>query len=360
MTTHQPGHDVRDFCVPPEAPLRDAAACMNRNRKGIAVATDAEGRLLGTVTDGDIRRALLAGRGLDTPVSVLLAEKGGAAPVTAAEGTPSGDLLRLMQERAVHQVPLLDAGGRVVGLATLEDLLPQEVQPLRAVIMAGGYGKRLYPLTERTPKPMLPVGDRPLIQHTIDQLRDAGIHRVSITTHYQSERIAEHFGDGAAFGVSVDYVTEEQPLGTAGSLSLLKDSDEPLLVVNGDILTRIDFRALLSFHREQRADLTVGVRKYDLNVPYGVVECEGAAVRRLAEKPVYGFLINAGIYLVEPSARRFVPSGRRFDMTDMIQALLDRGRPVVSFPILEYWLDVGCPDDYLRAQKDVKGWAPER
>jgi NDP-sugar pyrophosphorylase family protein len=201
---------------------------------------------------------------------------------------------------------------------------------------------------------MLLVGDRPLLELIIEQLSGSGIHKVNITTHYKPEKITEHFGDGSGFGVELNYVNEEQPLGTAGALGLMEESDEPLLVINGDILTRIDFRALFAYHHEHRADLTVAVRQYDLKVPYGVVECDGPMVSGLREKPVINFFVNAGVYLLQPSVRRLIGNGERLDMTDLIQRLLEAGRPVASFPVLEYWLDIGQLPDYEQAQEDVR------
>ena len=224
---------------------------------------------------------------------------------------------------------------------------------LSAVIMAGGYGKRLLPLTEQVPKPMLPVGDKPLLELTIQQLRRSGIRDISLTTHYLPDAIVNHFGDGTAFGVRLSYLKEDHPLGTAGGLKLLKQADKPFLVINGDILTGLPFREMLNFHRSHGALLTVGVRKYDLKVPFGVVDCEDVFITRLQEKPAFNLFVNAGIYLLEPSARDYLPDGQQFDMTDLIQTLLEKGKPVVSFPIMEYWLDVGRHEDYSQAQEDA-------
>lgn len=348
---------VSTLCVAADDSIHQAIACIDQNGKGIVLITDEERLLLGTISDGDVRRAVLAGESLDMLVSDLLARKVSSPypePVTAPVGTERADLLRLMQERVVRQVPLLDDNGRVVGLVTMDELLPEQVLPLQAVIMAGGFGTRLRPLTEDLPKPMLPVGDRPLMELIIEQLRQTGIRRVSITTHYLTDKIEEHFGDGHDFGVEINYVTEERPLGTAGALSLMDVPEEPLLVINGDILTRVDFRAMLNYHRKYNADLTVGVRQYELDVPYGVVECEGPRVQHLREKPRHSFLVNAGIYLLEPAVHRYIPNGERFDMTDLIQRLLEEKRTVVGFPIVEYWLDIGQRADYEQALEDAR------
>jgi dTDP-glucose pyrophosphorylase/CBS domain-containing protein len=344
-----------DLCVGPECPIRDAVTLINRNAKGIALVTDADRRLLGTITDGDVRRALMEHLSLDSPVRELLTRKVAryVRPVTAPAGTSEANLLQLMHEHVIHQIPLLDAEGRVTDLVTLDELLGEEGIPMQAVIMAGGFGKRLLPLTEETPKPMLLVGDRPLMERTIEQLREAGIRRVNVTTHYLPEKITDHFGDGTAFGVQLNYVSEETPLGTAGALGLMEAPSEPLLVINGDILTRVNFRAMLGWHREHRADLTVAVRRFSMQVPYGVIDAEGGNVTAVREKPDVHFLVNAGIYLLEPSAYEFIEAGARSDMTDLIHRLLEAKRTVSSFLVHEYWLDIGKHDDYLRAQADA-------
>lgn len=348
---------LSDLLIGPDHSIREAASCLDRSARGIVLVVDEENTLLNTITDGDIRRAMLAGVNLASPITVLLQRKEDSpyrTPVTATADTDRAVLLQMMQERKVRQIPLLDEKGRVVDLVTLPELLPDEVLPIEAVIMAGGYGTRLMPLTKEMPKPMLPIGDRPLMQVMIEQLRQAGIRRVNVMTHYQQDKIADYFGDGKAFGVELSYVAEDRPLGTAGGLGLMKVSSEPILVVNGDILTRVDFRAMLAYHREQKADITVAVRQYDVQLPYGVLECEGNQVRKVREKPLLNFFVNAGMYLIEPSIHRYIPNEQSFDMTDLIQRLLDDGRLVVSFPILEYWLDIGQHQDYEQAQKDIR------
>jgi dTDP-glucose pyrophosphorylase/CBS domain-containing protein len=347
---------IADFSFLPENSIREVIACINRSDCGIGLMTDSSGRLLATITDGDVRRAILDGRELDESGETLLLYKAARhqTPTTAHRESSPAMMLQLMKEHDVLQLPLLDDDGRVVDMVTREDLRPSGTLSLQAVIMAGGKGTRLRPLTEDMPKPMLPVGNRPIMEHIIDQMREAGIQRVNITTHYQPEKISNYFGDGHNFGVELNYVAEDRPLGTAGALGLMEPTAEPLLVINGDILTQVDFRAMLAFHREHQADLTVGVRRYDFQIPYGVVESEGVFVKQLKEKPAMKFLVNAGIYLLEPSAISSIPRNQHFDMTDLIEMLIAEGRPVASFPIVEYWLDIGRHADYEQAQEDIK------
>jgi dTDP-glucose pyrophosphorylase/CBS domain-containing protein len=346
--------DFELFLVEPETPINRAIERIDRNSKGIVLVTDPQRHLLGTITDGDIRRTILAGIALDSPVRLILDQKNNRVPLSAPQGTSNGELLKLMQQHVIHQLPLLDNEQRVVDLMTLDELMPEQLLPIQAVVMAGGFGKRLYPLTDETPKPMLPVGDRPLMEHIIDQLRDAGIEKVNVTTHFMPEKIKKYFGNGQDFGVNIEYVSEDRPLGTAGALGLMEKPDQPMLVINGDILTKVDFRSMLDFHCEHQADLTVAVRRYDLQIPYGVIETEGVKITQVREKPLYTFFVNAGIYLLEPNVYQFIPNNERFDMTDLIDRLIAEGRTVISFPIREYWLDIGQPDDYKQAQEDLQ------
>ncbi len=259
-----------------------------------------------------------------------------------------------MVKNDINHLPVVDAAGRVIKFLLRRNLAQRWGTVLSAVIMAGGYGKRLFPLTEQLPKPMLPVGDKPLLERTIQQLRRSGIRDISLTTHYLSESIVQYFGDGSAFGVRLNYLKEDYPLGTAGGVKLMKRTDNPFLVINGDIITGVPFQEMLNFHRKHHALLTVGVRKYDVEVPFGVVELDEVHVNHIREKPSFTFFINAGAYLLEPEVCDFIPSGRRFDMTELIQTLIEAGRVVVSFPIMEYWLDIGHHEDYAKAQEDVR------
>lgn len=352
---------IHQYCVGSECLVREAMRVLDAGGLGIVLVTDGERRLLGTITDGDIRRALLGNQSLDLAAGEFVARKRNPLypdAVWARVGTDRADLLHLMHERTLRHVPLLDEQGRVVDLAVLDDLLPDDEPQLRALIMAGGFGTRLRPLTVDTPKPMLPVGGRPLLEHTIESLRVAGIDKVHLATFFRADKVVDHFKDGSEFGVSVEYLKEERPMGTAGALGLLDPPKEPLLVMNGDILTGVDFRKMYSFHRQHQAALTVGVRKYDMNVPYGVIECDGVVVQKIVEKPTYTSFVNAGIYLLEPRVFEFVPralrDGEIFNMTDLIGILIARGDTVVSFPIHEYWLDIGKPEDYARAQADAE------
>ena len=336
--------------IDPGASITEAVQRLDQAGTGALLLAGPERRLLGLLTDGDVRRALLRGVSFEEACTTIATAK----PVVAQEGVSFADALQVMNRHDVNHLPVVDAKGLLAGLLLRRDLVTQEGVPISAVIMAGGFGIRLRPLTDQTPKPMLPVGDRPLLARTIERLRQAGIRHVNVTTHHLADRIMSYFGDGQAHGVEIHYVSEERPLGTCGGLKLVDESPGPVLVINGDILTGVNFRELVTFHQRHHADATVCVRKYDVQVPYGVVESDGPWLQTVREKPLVSLFVNAGIYLLEPGLRHYIPEGERFDMTDLINRLVADGRCVVSFPIMEYWLDVGKPADYAQAQRDVE------
>jgi dTDP-glucose pyrophosphorylase/CBS domain-containing protein len=334
----------------PSASVAEAIAQLEKAGTGGLVLCTADRMLRGLLTDGDIRRAILRGVSFETPCENIAS----LAPLTANSTTCATEALELMVKNDIDHLPVVDAAGRVIKFLLRRNLAQRGGTVLSAVIMAGGYGKRLLPLTEQLPKPMLPVGDKPILERTIQQLRRSGIRDISLTTHYLPESIVQYFGDGSAFGVRLNYLKEDYPLGTAGGVKLMKRTDNPFLVINGDILTGVPFQEMLNFHRKHHALLTVGVRQYDVEVPFGVVELDEVHVSHIREKPSFSFFINAGAYLLEPEVCDFIPSGRHFDMTELIQSLIDAGEVVVSFPIMEYWLDIGRHEDYVKAQEDVR------
>jgi len=346
--------ELQAYCVGPGESLLGAVRCIDKNGAGVAVVVDPNFVLLGTISDGDIRRALLANISMDEPVSLILERKRTNSPypkpVTARLSTEARELIRLMREREVSRIPLLDENGVLRDIAFFERLAPQSDLELEAMIMAGGYGTRLRPLTDYTPKPMLPVQGRPLLEHIVLQLRDLGIRKIYITTHYLAQQIVDHFGDGVSFDLSIDYVHEDTPMGTGGAVGMLPPLTKPLLLINGDILTQTNFLAMYAFHKEHNADMTVAVRHFSMNVPYGVVDCQDNSVCSLREKPIYQFLINAGMYILSPSVNTFIPHGQPFNITDLLQKLIYNQSCVASFLVYEYWLDIGHHEDYKLAQ----------
>jgi NDP-sugar pyrophosphorylase family protein len=286
---------------------------------------------------------------LDEAVCVVMQK----TPTTARVGTPRDLLLDLMADRQIRHVPLLDAANHLVDLALLSELVTPVPLPNLVVIMAGGEGLRLRPLTEHTPKPMLPVGDRPLIETTVRRLLAAGLRRIVIATRYRGDQIEGHFGNGAHLDATIEYLPEEEGLGTIGGVRrLLSRADHPLLVMNGDVLTRVPFRALLEFHQSEHVAMTACVKEYRMEIPFGVFELEDGRVSNVQEKPAVPFFINAGIYVLSPHAVSMIPAEDRCDATDLMRLLVAKGEQIGAFPIREYWRDIGGPDDYVSAQED--------
>lgn len=315
----------------------------------IGLIVDPQRKLIGTVTDGDIRRGLLRGIPTDAPVRTIM----NPAPRTIRFGEPRGDVLAFMRREKIKHIPVIDFAGRAVDLITIDTLLAPHEQPYRVVLMAGGQGLRLRPLTEHTPKPMLDVGGRPILETIMRRLADSGFSEFHISVNYRADVIRNHFGDGAALNVDVSYIDEDLPLGTAGPLAKLpRDTCEPVLVMNGDILSKIDPVQMIDFHRENGAAATMAVRSYEVQVPYGVVDIDDHEIRGLREKPVTRHFINAGIYVLGPEALELVPADRAFDMPDLFEACRKDGLSTLAYPVQEYWVDIGQLDDYRRANDE--------
>ncbi len=350
--------DLERVFISPEATIREIITGIDRGANGIALVVDEERRLISTVTHGDIRRAIFAGHSLDSVVTDWNLFKGASyqQPVTAPVGTERATLLKLMQEQYVRQLPLLDGDGRVVDLVLMRDFGDVDTLPVTAVIMAGGFGARLRPLTEHAPKPMLPVANRPILEWIIDGLRRAGIRKIIITTYYKAEIIQNHLEDGSRFGVQIEYIHEDKLSGTAGALGLVRDWSQSLLVINGDILTRVDFRSMFDYHQEHQADLSMALREYHFQIPYGVVEMEGRHITTIKEKPSTTIFVNAGIYVLSPLVERYVTRGEFLDMPDLIKRAMADKRTVAGFPVHEYWLDIGQHAQYEQAQNDAQSW----
>ena len=338
-----------NLCVPPGTSIRLTLEAITKNGRQVALVTDADDRLLGIVTDGDVRKALLRGASLESPVSASM----NATPIKGRADLGRGAATELMRARRIRHLPLVDEAGRLQDVIFLDDLLVRAPLPAAAVIMAGGMGTRLRPLTEETPKPLLRVGGRPLIEIMIERLERSGIGRVLVAVHHKSEMIRAALGDGERFGVEISYVDEPERLGTIGALTLIQPAlPEPFFVINADILTKCDFRAMWEFHRAEGARMTVGVSLHQVDIPYGEFTLHGTRISRVEEKPRKEFPVNAGIYLLDPSVIGLIPVGRYFDATDLIRVCLERELPVSAYLIREYWLDVGRHDDLRRADRD--------
>jgi len=342
--------DWRSAAIAPGATVRDAIAKLNE-RGGRIVLVVENDRLRGTLTDGDVRRAILAGTALDAPVTAAM----NAAPKTLRAPRTRAEALAELRRLEIRHLPLVDGEGRLVGLEA-EDDEPESLawRPNWVLIMAGGRGTRLFPLTEHTPKPMLEVGRRPLLETIIETLKTHRFRRFMLAVHYRAEIVQGHFGDGSAHGVDIRYLEEPEPLGTGGALAMMGGQvDAPVLVMNGDLLTNLSFDRLLAYHREKSAAVTMAVREYSSQVPFGVVQCEEHRVLGLEEKPTQRFIVNAGVYVVDP--RVIPPPGHGYlDMPTFITGLLTQGEEVAAFPIHEYWRDIGRVEDLALASHEYR------
>lgn len=333
--------------------IKQSLEIINNEALRVALVVDSNQHLVGVVTDGDIRRGLLKNLTLAEPVSLVM----NLSPTTAKMGTRREALIELMEKKSILSIPLLDDEGKLVGLETLHGALhrPQYQNPV--FLMAGGFGTRLRPLTNNCPKPMLKIGDKPILEQILLNFVDAGFYRFYISTHYMPEVIRDYFGSGEKWGVSIQYVHEDEPLGTGGALGLLPQDeiDQPLFMMNGDLLTSLNLHSFLEFHKTHNAIATMCVREYEHQVPYGVITSEGTQIKSMIEKPVHRFFVNAGIYLLEPALVKSVASDTCIDMPTLLEQQIGSNKIVNMFPIHEYWLDIGRMDDFHKAQAEVQG-----
>ena len=337
---------LRTIVVGETATIREVMAAIDRGGCELGLVVGVDGRLVGTVTDGDVRRALLSGVSMEDPLGPHVQRK-----FTAVRGDSTrAEVLDLMKARVLQQIPVVDDDGRLVGLHLLREIIGPGERPNWAVIMAGGRGRRLQPFTDVLPKPMLPVAGRPILERIVLHLVGFGIRKFYISVHYKADLIERHFGSGEHFGCEIEYLREAEPLGTAGSLSLLEQRPEhPVVVLNGDLLTQVDVDAMLGFHASNGFSATIGVHQYTHTVPYGVVFTDGVRVSKLVEKPSENWLVNCGIYVLSPDILSRVPRHTETTMPELLETLFDRGEPVGAFVVEDEWHDLGRRVDLQRA-----------
>jgi dTDP-glucose pyrophosphorylase len=332
--------------IGPNIDLRAALATIDRAGTQLVLVVDTDRKLLGTLSDGDVRRALLRGLALSDPVSAAMH----TTPTCARSGESRYSMIATMRRLGLHQLPVVDAAGVVVGLEIVHDYLTPPVLNNRVVIMAGGLGSRLEELTRDTPKPMLKVGSRPLLETIVRGFADQGFRKFYLAVNYKAEQIESHFMDGATLGVEIEYLRERERMGTAGALSLIPEPlQEPILVMNADLLTKEDFRHMIERHLESAAAGTMAVRDYEMQVPFGVVRERDGAIERIEEKPIQRFMVAAGIYVLSPEALAHVPRDSYFDMPALFERLAQGGLRTRCHHIDGYWLDIGRMSDYERA-----------
>ena len=339
----------RDALVSSSMTLRQTIEAITASSLQIALVVDENNKLLGTVTDGDIRKTILAGKDLN----ITAAEAMRKSPTTSSASTPRTVIIKLMREKRIHQMPILNESGQVVDVLTIDDLLGAQEKSNSVVIMAGGLGTRLHPLTQDTPKPMLNVGGKPILETIIQSFIDQGYVNFFISLNFKAEVISDYFGDGSKLGASITYLHETTRLGTAGGLSLLPSEVKfPIIVMNGDLLTRISVDALVDFHQRENAVATMVVREDHYQVPYGVVEVDGTQIVDVKEKPMQRHLVNAGIYVLSEQSLANIPRDTYYDMPTHFTKLAADGHRTAAFPLHEYWVDIGRLDELERAQRE--------
>jgi len=338
--------DLSAICVLPNNSIRDAMACIDRNSAGIVLVVDKKSLLIGTLTDGDIRRALLNGAPLDSSLVPHLQRDFTVVGPEAGRA----EVLDLMQARQLTQVPIVNREGRLLGLHLLREIIGAVERPNWAVVMAGGRGTRLHPITEHLPKSMIKVAGRPILERLLLHLVGFGIKRVFLAIHYMGSVIEEHFGDGTRFGCRIEYLRETEALGTGGALALLRERPhDPLLIINGDLVTQVNVENMLRFHTNGAYLATLGVRRYSHQIPFGCLKLDGERILHFEEKPVLEHFINAGVYVLSPEAVQCVPK-RFFPITDLFQKCIERGEAVGAFEIQEEWMDIGQREQLRKAQ----------
>jgi len=337
---------IEDITVKESISILEVMKIIDESSKQIAIVIDENNKLLGTISDGDIRRALLK----NIPLTESVKEIYFKTPTVASINDSREEIINICKVKKIHQIPIVDSKGNLVGLEILDELISKEKKLNKVVLMVGGLGTRLQPLTDDIPKPMLEVGNKPILQTIVEKFAEYGYLNIVMCINYKSHVIKDYFGNGAEFGVNIEYVSEKDRMGTAGALSLLKDKpQEPFFVMNGDLLTNANFEHLHNFHISNNSIGTMCVRDYDFQVPFGVVSIKDTKILSIDEKPMHKFFVNAGIYMFDPEILDYIPKNEFYDMPTLFKKLIDKNKKVISFPLREYWLDVGRIEEYEKA-----------
>ena len=333
------------------ATIREALEIIDKGSMQIALVVDEKNKLLGTITDGDIRRGILRGLDINSSIETIIYKK----PAVAKINNTKEEILRIALKRKLHQIPIVDDDGAVLDLKEIEELIEPKIRTNKVILMVGGLGTRLRPLTKDTPKPMLKVGNKPILQTIVEKFAEYGFVNITMCVNFNASIIRDYFSDGKEFGVNIDYILEQKRMGTAGALSLLKERpSEPFFVMNGDLLTNVNFEHIFNYHMLHKATATMCVREYDYEVPYGVVKMNDNKIIEIVEKPVQRFFVSAGIYMFSPEIFDFIPQNEFYDMPTLFEELIKLSKNIVSFPIREYWLDIGRIEEYQRANEEYK------
>ncbi len=344
------------FIIYNDGDIKNAISAIESGGMRIALVLDKKDKLIGTISDGDIRRGLLRGLTLESPLESIIQKNF----ISARLESSKKEIYQLMKENVISQIPIVGAKFQLIGVEISENLLPSKPYtplPNSALLMAGGRGTRLRPLTDDCPKPLLQISGKPILEIILMQCIEFGINNFFISVFYLGNMIKDYFGDGSKWGVNIQYIEEKVPLGTAGALKLLPNNlEHPILVINGDVLTKINYEDVLNYHLANDGDITLCVREHILSSPYGVIEVEGIRFKSIIEKPSFKHLVNAGIYTINPNIIDFIENDKYLDMPDFITYCEESKKKVIVYPIHEYWLDVGKPESLNQANYDWGGY----
>lgn len=341
--------DTQKIKLKIDSTIREALKIIDVGAVKFGIVVNEEDKLLGTMTDGDIRRAILDGKSLDDTIENIYFRK----PTVVNVNNTKEEIINLCISKKIYQIPVVDNNGRVVSIELLDELLKPDVHANKVVLMVGGLGTRLRPLTDTTPKPMLHVGGKPILQTIVEKFVSYGFVNIVMCVGYKSKVIQEYFEDGSRFGANIEYVHEDKRMGTAGALTLLETKpSEPFFVMNGDLLTNVNFDHLLEFHLAYKSTATMCVREYDFQVPYGVVNIEGGKIMSIEEKPIHKFFVSAGIYMLDSECIKMIPKNEFYDIPTLFEKLISINKSTTSFLLREYWLDIGRMDEYEKANRE--------
>ena len=316
----------------------------------IAIVVDKKGKLVGTLTDGDIRSGFLKGLNINSSVKSIVNKN----PIIVKKTETKEKLLKIAISNKIHQIPVVDKNNKVIGIHIIDELIETKDKSNKVVIMAGGRGMRLRPLTKNIPKPMLKIGNKPILQTIVERFKESGYENFVICVNYKSKIIKNYFGDGKNFGVKISYIQEKTRMGTAGALSLFqKKPNKPFFVINGDLLTNLDFDKMLDYHIHHNSKATMCVTEYNLDSPYGEVKLDDKNIISIEEKPAHKVFVNAGVYILNPECIDLIPR-KFYDMPTFFKKIIKKKIKTISFPLGEYWLDIGRSNDLKKANDEYK------
>lgn len=342
---------IRSYALKSNATIREAIQIIDKGSIGIAVVVDGNFCLMGTITDGDVRRGFLRGLNLDSSVNLILNPKS----INCHIHDSREKMLKIAEENCINQIPVLDDFGVLVNIETFHNLHKASKHENIVFLMAGGLGNRLMPLTENIPKPLLGISGKPILEYIIESFKKYGYLNFVISINYLGDKIQEYFNNGEKLGVHIEYVRENKKLGTAGSLSLLGTRPKkPFFLMNADLITSLNLEQLMAFHKAHKSMFTMCMQKHEISIPYGVVIVQNHKLQQLIEKPDHSFFINAGIYVLDPSVLDYIPHNEYCDMPSVIDNFKNGGNDIFTFPLREKWIDIGLPEDYSRSQLEIE------